>query len=111
MSRRTMPLKVRALGPLVPSPGKGPADSRGMVEQAEATIFGPTVVGTVVVGASVPAVVVGVGAIVEPVVVDAAAVSPAFEPHPTRATAPAPANSDIIRLRLISVARSNVSPR
>ena len=38
MSRRTTPLSVSALGPLEPSPGKGPAVSSGIEEESEVVL-------------------------------------------------------------------------
>src|SRR5687767_13928169 len=79
MSLRTTPLCVNTLGPLVPSPGYGPAVSAG--------IFVQPVTAAAVVVEVVPMVVdvapgVVLGAVVAPVVVLEAAVVPPSSPQP-----------------------------
>ena len=44
MSRRTMPLSVSTFGPLVPSPGNGPAVSSGIARRARPVPVGEVVV-------------------------------------------------------------------
>src|ERR1044072_9142491 len=85
MSLRTMPAWVRALGPLVPSPGKGPAVSCGMRPTA-AAVFTATGDGLVVAGW--PVVVADVAVEPEEASVDVPLPPPPWRTAARRAAAP-----------------------
>src|SRR3954468_12819341 len=98
MSRRTTPSSVRTLGPLVPSPGKGPAVSSGICSQVEPAAVPPAIV--VVVESEAPADV-----LVEPL---APAPPP---PQPARTTAaPSPPNQVRSSRRLGVVVCGSIMP-
>ena len=93
MSLRTTPLSVSTSGPLVPSPGYGPAVSSGMTSQATSAV-------PAVAAALAAAEALAVGAPVAPVAPHAAR---------PRLSAPRPRPASTVR-RATSVSRSNASP-